>query len=156
MVCQQAKYIFLDIDGVLVPGHGMNLHTMFRSLGDVNRFNAKCVKALNQITDKTGAKIVISSIWRHLYSDKLDDLFAYIVDQGVRGEIVGCTPVLHIQRGDEIQIWLDENGAVPSQCVIIDDDSDMNHLLHRHVKTKLAHGLTRIEVPKILALFNMQ
>ncbi len=56
------KIIFLDIDGVL--NHMYWLKKMKGVEGDKKFFDPDCVRRLNTITDKTGAKIVLSSSWR--------------------------------------------------------------------------------------------
>ena len=64
------KVIFLDIDGVLnTHESATTLRESFVERGadlmGFNRFDKNCVARVNRITDETGAKIVISSSWRH-------------------------------------------------------------------------------------------
>jgi len=134
--------LFLDIDGVLCTGNHI------WAGNSSSTFDAQCVSELYRIVSTTCCKIVISSTWR-LY--KLDtiysafaascsyDLCCYLCDA-----IIGSTPILQARRGKEIQAWIDDN-QFTGKFVIVDDDSDMEHLSHFLVKTKFATGLTKKE-----------
>jgi hypothetical protein len=119
------KIIFLDIDGVLVC-----------------RPNG------------------INSSWRRKY-EYLSDLRGAIQDMGVLpGRIIDQTPVIPHNsseiRGLEIQAWLDDNAdyAGVEKFVIIDDGSDMAHLLPHLVQTFFADGLTEKESQKVIDILN--
>ena len=82
------------------------------------------IALLNEITNATDAKIVISSTWRFD-----DDLFETLNKAGITGEIIGntgrgCKCCL---RGNEIRLWIQENINTMAfkDYVILDDDSDM-------------------------------
>lgn len=110
------KVIFLDIDGVLI-----NMRYASRNTAD-----PLCVDILNKITDRTGAKIVVSSSWKHYGLPKI----TLILKQwGVTGDIIGITPNSGMaQRIYDIGEWLadyyDETGSSPESIVIIDDEKD--------------------------------
>lgn len=120
------KVIFLDIDGVLnVIPEGRD---EFGSL-----FHPHFVVNLKEIIEKTGAKIVMSSTWRMAGLTKVQTMWQI---RDLPGEIIDITPCCsqlmrknnlqhydNIERGHEIQDWLDQN-QVDSYC-IIDDDKDM-------------------------------
>jgi hypothetical protein len=134
------KVIFLDIDGVL-----NSLRSAIR-YGNFDHFSREAVKALNILTDATGAKLVISSTWRIARKDYIDVLRA----NGVMGEIIGATPNLsHDQngvcvgviRGFEIKVWLEDHPDV-EDFIILDDDNDMGELLNHLVQTNPDVGLT--------------
>src|SRR5690606_17731337 len=93
------KVVFLGFDGVLVNRESLRTASGFRSKG-----SSDCVAALNRITDKTGAVIVVSSTWRRKGRGfVLRTLRAW----GVTGRMIGITPVLNaVDRGEEIQAWL--------------------------------------------------
>jgi len=138
------KICFLDLDGVLVTGDTpTSLKRMAKVDGDyLCHFNSKCVKALNQLIEKSNAKIVISSTWRK--STQLSTLIKHFKNEGVIGEIIGETPILYdtdkmsVYRGIEIQCWISRHDHENIESfVIIDDDSDMCHLLNRLVKTTM-------------------
>jgi hypothetical protein len=136
------KVIFLDVDGVLnhrgsfAPGMP----------GGSKRIAPECVAQLNHIVAITGASIVVSSTWR-MDPDYIEVLRA----AGVRGRILGKTPngihdikgglLVGTCRGDEIQEWITANE--PDAFVILDDDSDMAHLLPHLVHTSFDAGLTK-------------
>ena len=130
------KIIFLDIDGVL------NYMSHFKSVKGKGEdktyfFCKECVSRLNKITDKTGAKIVLSSTWRKGKTlEQLKDLFELV---GITGELIGKTPTLYFEnwsqsvpRGCEILHWIQENKGILGtnllnwkDYVILDDESDM-------------------------------
>lgn len=157
------KIIFLDIDGVL------NCESAYRN-GECKyqewawedgrpdhyqRFCSWSKELLNKLIDETGAKIVISSTWRHSGIEFMKKVWEY---EEMHGEIIGITPSLRsdkidIPRGMEIKYYLekdlgfhhinwseeeqqkrmDESGV--ENYIIIDDDSDMlygqrNHFVH--------------------------
>ena len=114
-----------------LPGHHWCFHT----------FNPAAVAALNLVTDLTPARIVISSTWRK--GRTLMQLREILADQGVTGTMIGKTGNDETGiRGREIQAFLDEHGLEPDDCVILDDDADMEHLLPRLVRTGWDAGLT--------------
>ena len=145
------KIVFLDIDGVICTQEEIFHDPEKKKSGEIkiedymrrvdgkwlHMFSPVAVAALNHITNTTGAKLVISSTWRNKGVDRLKIHFK---EQGVTGEIIGITPYVYNEehkckmRGGEIQVWLDKNPGVES-FVILDDDSDMLHLLPRLVKT---------------------
>lgn len=146
------KILFLDIDGVLVnrasyslPGSG----SASRSIA-----HPDCVKALNRILTETGAFIVISSVWRR---DGVMGMREHLNRWNVTPRrIIGCTPFSGDRvRGDEIQAWLDSyRREVIESFVILDDDSDMKHLMHRLVKTDGIVGLTEADADRAIALLS--
>jgi hypothetical protein len=118
------KVIFLDIDGVLnVIPQGRDAY------GGI--FHPEFVDNLERIINETGAKIVISSSWRHSGLQRMLDMWEF---RNLPGEVIGVTPDLyrHIDfegertmvRGDEIQAILDRMPEI-TNYVILDDDEDM-------------------------------
>lgn len=123
------KIIFLDIDGVL------NSQIMYEDKEDIiytrgGRVSRKSIALLNDITDDTGAKIVVSSTWR-----VDEDVESYLKEAGVTGDIIGKTPILKDRfslRGNEIHAWIVQNEELLGEVyynfwrfIILDDDSDM-------------------------------
>ena len=111
------KVIFLDIDGVLI-----NRRDASRNTAD-----PRCIEQLNRITDMTGAKIVVSSSWRHYGLQKI----TLILRQwGVTGDIIDITPSLeyvqvHKKRRCEIMHWMDNRedySWLGDTFVVIDDE----------------------------------
>jgi hypothetical protein len=154
------KVIFLDVDGVLINLACFSIGGAKRS-GSHTQAHPDCVAALNHITDATSARIVVSSVWRLGGLKKIRDILR---GWGVTGKIIACTPDLahkaesgklwvNVQRGDEIQAWLDgfKRSRVES-FVIIDDDADMKHLAGRLVQTEFSDGLTAARADKVIEL----
>lgn len=116
------KFIFLDIDGPLNTGR--NDYMDPGRFG--HHFDDMAVRNLRRIIDETGAKIVISSSWRHLGLKKIREIWN---EWRLPGEIAGCTPGVWGEgqvfscRGEEIQRWMEENSDGDS-CYIILDDMD--------------------------------
>jgi len=172
------KVIFLDIDGVLntdknyeeyaraqredpeqnpeVQGRIDIIHRHVHLL-----FDEICITNLNSIIRSTGAKIVISSSWRHFYDDakgrpKFGDLVELLKRVGMIGEVIGKTPTNlprrmseSVPRGKEIKRWLDENPGVEA-FVILDDTADMASLRHKLVRTSARIGLSLRDIDKAL------
>ena len=156
------KIIFLDIDGVL------NCESAYRNgecqyqewvwedgrIDHYQRFCTRSKELLNKLIDETGAKIVISSTWRHSGIEFMKKVWSM---EKMSGEIIGITPSMRtkgidIPRGMEIQHYLNEMGFTHinwsekeqqkrmdesgvENYIIIDDDSDMlynqrNHFVH--------------------------
>ena len=120
--------IFLDIDGVLnhetfYIKRGKNTHLKFPH----SQICSYSISHLNNITNKTGAQIVISSVWRG--GRTLEELKEIFETVGATGEIIGFTPkgCCNCFRGNEIFKWQKDNNRCPhtSKFVILDDDSDM-------------------------------
>jgi len=140
------KIIFLDFDGV------MNNRQWSLDAWDKHNnpylFDPQNVAALNRITDQTGAKIVISSSWRHGWD--LPKLRAHLLEQGVKAEVIDITPTGSLMdhfpedwgRGHEIDLWLKEHTDGKAVFVILDDDNDMVPHLDRHIHTSMKRGLT--------------
>lgn len=142
------RLIFLDIDGVLVTDRTLRAFTP--KLG--NPFDSYCVNQLNKLTEKTKAKLVVSSTWR--MGRTLKEMRMVLKMNGVNADCVGMTPVLNIHRGLEIQKWLDEHtDPIWQDIVILDDDSDMDHMKKFLVQTNMYGGLRikhRLQAEKLL------
>ena len=144
------KIVFIDIDVVLNNEKSLQL--------DYNSFCPENVRLLNEIIEKTGAKLVISSTWRLMHPDIID----IFKSEGVTGEIVGMTPDLSIQqnglfrsviRGEEIQFFLDNwKGETIDNFVILDDENDMGNLLPKLVQTDFCRGLSIFEAEKTIEI----
>lgn len=142
--------VFLDFDGVLNSyaheARGLQSHPLWENL------DPESIACLNTILKATNAQVVISSTWRVMHT--MRQLRERLEKFGFKGEIIGRTPefpsvnCIEVYRGWEIDRWLQDNGRVDFstrqfRCpfVIIDDNSDMVHLLDHLVKTSMAEGL---------------
>ena len=141
MFSDTINIVFLDVDGVLNSIAFLKANPDLHPDDHIDPLN---VKRLNDLTDATGAKIVVSSTWRlpFLWINDLAGLKALLARHGVTGDIIGMTPSLnpHQPRGKEIQQWMDDSGLDIGNIVILDDDSDMAHLWNLLVKTDLFNG----------------
>lgn len=143
------KLIFLDIDGVLNHGlyfekqskENINWDAMTKEEWRIKRFfDPESIDILNEITDKTNAKIVISSSWRNSF-EKVSEMISFFQKVGITGEVIDRTGTLRftgikdydysVPRGCEIKAWLEMNKGILNskiskvKYVILDDDSDM-------------------------------
>jgi|WetSurMetagenome_2_1015567.scaffolds.fasta_scaffold638719_2 hypothetical protein len=147
------KIIFLDIDGVLNSEKSMTESKDEKWSDEPSIENIEC---LNYIIAKTGAKIVISSTWRHGNHASLFDKYFHAL--GIIGEVIDVTPWLDSYRGTEIKCWLLEHASKIKKyknsqwCmykepvesfVILDDDSDMEDLYNHLVLIDNKVGLTK-------------
>lgn len=162
------KVVFLDFDGVLNRGAGPWL--------------PECVCWLNQVTNMTGAKIVVHSSWR--YGRGLEEIREALRTYGapVTGEVLDLAPVPEgaqkresglivlddedfaqfaqglptkwaYERPAAIQRWLDEHPEVgPYDYVIFDDTEEMAHLAPRFLRTSISTGLTEWHAEKAIRL----
>lgn len=106
--------------------------------GGMDFIDPAAVARLNRIVEATNAVVVITSSWRGQY-----DFQVRLDEHGFKGSVVGETPRLSFEgrrRGHEIAKWLEDNGPVES-FTILDDDSDMEHLLPFLVKTSFWTGM---------------
>lgn len=123
------KVIFLDIDGVINAMDFMHAwHGLVEAKGEPfqrfdkwgDPFDPRCIMNLERILRRTGAKIVISSVWRF---SGLKEMKRMWQERNLFGEIVGITGRDENGfRGNEIKDWLGKNPV--EGYVILDDDTD--------------------------------
>lgn len=119
------KIIFLDFDGVL-----NSIDWCEKNAGVIgfSEINPDKVKLLKEIVDRTGAKLVLSSTWRHLLgknSSEADAMYQYLIDQLGEYElgIYDHTPYIHGCRPREINAWLESHTKIDdARFVSLDDD----------------------------------
>lgn len=144
--------IFLDVDGVL---NSAEYHRE-RHVRGRKPLDPVAVRRLNHLTDRTGARIVISSSWRQWGFLNVRQM---LKDAGVTGWIVSRTPILDsgrtetgiygwVPRGVEIASWLASTRTPVDRFVILDDEDDMAHVGHRLVRTSHDVGLTDEDVAR--------
>ena len=158
------KIIFLDIDGVL---NSLDWYISDDPLRGRGHIDPIAIKRLNDITDSTGAYIVLSSSWRHDYNNTV----ILLKKNGLTGKIIGKTPDLclnnkYIIRGNEILKWLIDHKTfleLPQKSnildyksyVIIDDDNDILLMQSDNfVHTNYNYGLTNENVNKAIIILN--
>ena len=150
--------IFLDIDGVINTENNIvfRKETGNRIMDkDGYVFDPVAVGFLKLLIDKTDAKIVISSSWRHFGLQFFKDLW---IEREMPGEVIDLTFSKEttkrdeqrielqkipegqgISRGDEINAYLATHPEI-TNYVILDDDTDF-YENQNFVQTDLVHGL---------------
>lgn len=131
------KIIFLDFDGVL----NNELFYRYRlKIGTENyppyplcEIDKDCIDVLNYVIEKTGAKVVVSSTWRH--GRTIEELQHILNFFEFKDEIIDKTPSFNHSdcvRGNEISKWIEVNQELLGESsnqfenyVILDDDNDM-------------------------------
>jgi len=116
--------VFLDIDGVLNSANFFSQDNIYPRNNLRSQFDPQAISYLNEIADWN---FVLSSTWRKFI--ERDELNKLLNDMGFKGIIIDYTPDLNWQgslRGNEIRVWMNENGLrYSTKYIIFDDDSDM-------------------------------
>jgi Swiss Army Knife RNA repair-like protein len=160
------KIIFLDFDGVLNSFDTLRRADSYYAHPNWHdtHIDPIMVSRLNDLLERSGAHVVISSSWRNIYD--LEELKSILSRRGLEEKFldrfVDVTPTLDTHRGEEIQAWFEghpasgfslvERGEVVENFVIIDDDNDMLHLKSYLVQTSLDTGMTEHHVEAALAI----
>lgn len=153
------KVIFLDFDGVL---NSVRFHTARYEAGLARCTVAEpcldpaAIRVLNAIVERTEAVVVVTSTWR--IGEPRVKLSDWLRAAGFEGCVLGQTcRILGAKRGAEIQDWLDFEKKHPhsrlgpvTHYVILDDDTDMEHLYDKLVHIDDLEGLTDAYLPAIL------
>lgn len=148
---EDKKFIFLDIDGVLVTRNTLKTRN---SKDGFNNFDSECVKNLKQILKETGAYIVLSSSWRSGNLQRNLSIFKY---RGLKflDKIIGQTGEHQELRGLEIKHWIDKHSARRNNYVILDDDADMLYEQRKNfVQCSMEKGLTKALSNKAIKILN--
>ena len=138
--------LFLDVDGVLN-----------RCGKSPMKLEPDLLANLVRIVEETDCRIVLSSTWRIMDRAMKELKFAFD-DLGII--LDGATPDLcHVmengiyaakERGHEIQAWMDDN-FTPARFCILDDNTDMAHLLPKLIKTDSFEGLTDAITERVIS-----
>ena len=155
------KVIFLEVDGVLNSEHSHSIDKNDNWME--NEVSDNHIQWLKKIVDETGAKIVLSSSWRHYHpkatgSNTITDPLFKVLDRKLREaglEIIDITPDLRGKmRGLEVQEWLNAHLDV-TKYVILDDDADFTvEQKPFFVNTTFKYGLTEILAIKAINILN--
>jgi hypothetical protein len=162
------KIIFLDIDGVL------NVYCKDRDEFGCT-FHKHFVDNLKWIIEKTNAKIVISSTWK---IDGLEIMKKMWEKRNLPGDVIDITPSTvdvvkngickfydQVDRGHEIQLWIDNNkNKIETYCVIDDDNDMLQSQKNNFVRTAnnkdhedcvdIGYGLTHKCAEKVINILN--
>ena len=148
--------VFLDFDGVVETIYweksedgtwSYNVH----KYGHEELNNKQAIGWLNELYNKIPYQVVVTSTWR--YNMTVEQLQELLTKSGFNPaiKVIGKTPKLFQQRGLEIQQWIDENDF-KGKFIIVDDDSDMCHLLPFLVRCYGQVGFTIYDYQKALKL----
>lgn len=118
MSYNRKRVIFLDYDGVLNdPKYLTNL----KSCEPKDQLDIQRIAILKRICDSTGAKVVLTSDWRH---DK--PTLQYLKHCGI--PVIGCTPHCEGSNRDlEIFQWQQDKKYI-GDFIILDDDNTYNQM----------------------------
>jgi len=142
------KIIFLDVDGVF-----NRRGTRERSPNGTYGVEQNLLDHLREIIEKTNARIVVSSAWRH-YEDQME-YFWKEAGEKVYERYYGRTPSSFSgYRGKEIQSYLDKFVGEPPVFVIIDDNSDMRPYMDKLIQTNPLTGITEENAKKAIRMLN--
>lgn len=160
----QPPIVFLDVDGVL------NSEDWFSRWKSPEEFDAalraeadwklahldpEAVARLRSLVLDTGARIVVSSTWRHTQGGvpRLLDLLAKRGFPEARELTIGQTPVRHGRpRAEEIGEWLDEHCPNHRPPFVILDDGLSACLVGHFVHCTYEHGLDDAKVAEARAI----
>lgn len=136
--------IFLDMDGVI---------NSLRSLSFGELVDMECARHVRRISKHADADIVLSSTWRigndtHTIREMLYPMGLY--------RVIGrtCNNGIGMDRGDEINAWIEEFGC--KNYVILDDDSDFtdyqkeNHFIQTSADTGITEQDSTRAIRQIL------
>jgi hypothetical protein len=155
--------IFLDIDGVLNSVESMMRKKQERDCAPIEGANREdrddwpdetLVARLNRLIHETESCVVISSTWRYMGFKKVKH---FLIHCGIpEPVIIGATPIMPgTRRGRQIQQWMDDNYIQMREFdkfIILDDDSDMLHLMPYLIQTKNAVGLQDADVDRAIRI----
>lgn len=164
---ENKKIIFLDIDGVLnvIPPD-------YDQFGGI--FHDHLVDNLGLIIKETGAQIVISSTWRFDGLERMKQMWHF---RNLPGEVIDITPDCHdlvnkgrfehfehVDRGHEIDYWLEGRTDIESYVIIDDDNDFLPHQRDSFVRTAnninhtdcidIGYGLTKECARKAISILN--
>lgn len=121
----------------------------------------ECVARVNQICERTGAVIIISSSWRYTNITSIFPGVLPVLRQcGLKHEIMGYTPVIEdmntiMERGgsrwSEISAWLEANPGI-EDWVALDDCDWLGFPEGRFVRTDITVGLTDADVEQCVMI----
>lgn len=163
---QLSKVIFLDFDGVLLTdsaaqqqtNQGVTMQTYLQKV----EFDRDCVSNLNQLVDRTGAQLVLSTSWAegNSFSSVANCLMRNGIDPGHiweyddPSEHSWMTPRSSTDnRALQIAEWLKLHPEVNTWCAI-DDRSEIAQLGPAAVITDPQRGLDSAALKKALSLLS--
>jgi len=145
------KIIFLDFDGVIITPRTKFL-----------KFDPICIELLQELVNRSGAFIVVSSSWR--IGNTFRAMRAMFDGFDLFDKVIGMTPVQvgDWKRGLEIDEWLKNPMLASGELeldlkgfVILDDDSDMKPHMDKLVQSEWDGGLTKELVEEAIKVLDI-
>ena len=117
-------FIFLDIDGVMVPAKGWQSPELLND--GFPAFSNKATRVLQSLISEDATIMLTTS---HKSNQTLDEWKAIFNKRGINVEIIESlgNNVDNLSRKDEIIKWFNINNNI-NEFVIIDDDKSLNSL----------------------------
>lgn len=165
------KVLFLDNDGVVCLaqqwGGRAKKIKKWKMFNDGNppasvrmdSFDPKAVKVLNEVLDKTGAEIVVSSDWKlHCTLEELKQMFT---EYGVAKQPIDCTPnhvLTAVEKNADVRVaeieeWLSIHPEVTAWAAV--DDMDLSKLENFVHTKKMNEGIKQSgKKDMLIALLN--
>lgn len=168
------KFLFLDFDGVLNTGNfqkkmkeeGIDAYDEYGPI-----FDPQAVSYLEQIIDRTGCKIVVSSAWRNEGIARMQQMWK---DRNLPGTIYSMTPILlsttfqdalngevlsapvKMAKALEIDVWLQKHVSKYARYAIIDDEMIYidNESYYQWIKTDYQTGIDIYTVAHAVEMLN--
>jgi hypothetical protein len=138
-------------------------HPADYAVGSARSICPDMVAHVNSIIEASGAKVVISSAWRKLFT--IECLRLLLEHNGFKGEIIGVTPAKRQTnfwdveiRAVEIKAWLESSEAEQvTGFVILDDDPSPGYeeyYSNNTVTTSFWFGMTEEHTQKAIDILN--
>lgn len=151
------KILFLDIDGVVLPGRAYLLPQQTKPI--VKVFDPCAVSLLNSACDKQDRKIVMHSSWiRTQYWDNYNpagDVITHCVEQGINKELFHpddpyCNRDIS-WRYDRVDEWVGRHPEVTDFLIVDDEPCAPDYQYKNHlVLTDFDEGITLAIYHKLL------
>lgn len=132
-------------------------HREWVLVNDLRHIDQASIPYLNEIVARSGAKVVITSTWRHGY--RVEGLQWLLDVKGFKGEVIGVTPDLAgwrtgeiLVRGHEVLAWLKATEHHVEAFACLDDDTDSGPVYENWVRTDFNVGVTQENVEECLSL----
>ena len=114
---KKEKYVFLDIDGVIMTFSSPQV-VNHREFMDNKNWSKNAIKNIQKLIDKTDSRVVITSTYRKIKTKKeIQDRFH---EMGLNIQVYDFTSVTpNLKRGEDIEKYIKDNDV--KDFVIIDD-----------------------------------
>ena len=143
------KVPFLDIDGVLDSVRSATAFGGYpMELEHIGAFDPIAIRLIQRLCDASGAQVVLSSAWRTFVDFRA-------VGEAFGLPVIGETPLLLGQRGDEIYAWLCEHPQVEQYAIVDDNDDMLPGQMPRFVQTCGFDGLRWGDYVRLCELFGV-